>query len=149
MNNKNKKQRERNIIWFNPPFNKNVRTNVAKTFLGLVDKHFPKNNKLHKIFNRNTVKVSYSCTENIIQIIKGNNNKLISPKNVEDLPCNCQNECPLNGKCRTQDVVYGCVASTTKEPFKYYIGGAKGEWKKRHRTTEPHLDSRNTKLIHH
>ena len=135
-NNKKKRQRKRNIIWFNPPFNKNVHTNVAKTFLKLLDKHFPRNNKLHKIFNRNTVKVSYSCTENMEQIIKGHNKKVISPERTEELPCNCQGECPLNGKCRTKDVVYGCVATTTKVPFKYYIGGAKGEWKKRQRNHE-------------
>ena len=46
------------IIWFNPPFNKSVMTNVAKRFLNLVDRHFPKTHTLHKIFNRNTVKVS-------------------------------------------------------------------------------------------
>ena len=34
---------------------------VAKIFLSLIDKHFPKNSKLCKIFNRNTIKVSYSC----------------------------------------------------------------------------------------
>ena len=36
--NKNKKRR---IIWFNPPFNESVSTNVAQTFLKLIDKHFP------------------------------------------------------------------------------------------------------------
>ena len=34
------KNRQRNIIWFNPPFNKNASTNVAKTFLKLIDKRF-------------------------------------------------------------------------------------------------------------
>ena len=32
--------RKRKINWFNPPFNANVSTNVAKTFLRLIDKHF-------------------------------------------------------------------------------------------------------------
>ena len=59
---KQNRTRSRKIIWFNPPFNKSVTTNVAKRFLNLVDRHFPKTNTLHKIFNRNTVKVSYSCT---------------------------------------------------------------------------------------
>ena len=30
---KQKRNRSQNIIWFNPPFNKNVSTNVAKRFL--------------------------------------------------------------------------------------------------------------------
>ena len=36
-----KRNRKRNIIWFNPPFNKNIKTNIGKTFLKLIDKHFP------------------------------------------------------------------------------------------------------------
>ena len=134
--NKTKKQRKRNIIWFNPPFNRDVRTNIAKTFLKLIDKHFPRSNKLHKIFNRNTVKVSYSCTENMEQIIKAHNKKVSSPKRSEELPCNCRGVCPLNGKCRKEDVVYGCAVSTSKVPLKYYIGIAKGEWKKRQKNHE-------------
>ena len=39
--------RSRKIIWFNPPFNKSVTTSVAKRFLNLVDRHFPKTN-IHK-----------------------------------------------------------------------------------------------------
>ena len=62
---KNKRNRSRNIIWFNPPFNNKVSTNVAKLFLNLTVQHFPKSNRLHTIFNRNTVKVSYSCTQNM------------------------------------------------------------------------------------
>ena len=60
--NKPKHNRSQNIIWFNPPYSQNVITNVAKRFLNLLDHHFPKSNKLHKILNRITVKVSYSCT---------------------------------------------------------------------------------------
>ena len=60
-----RRNRQRNIIWFNPPFSKNVKTNIARSFLKLVDTHFPIGNKLHKIFNRNTVKVSYSCMSNV------------------------------------------------------------------------------------
>jgi hypothetical protein len=55
------KRRQRNIILFNPPYSKNVRTNVGKIFLNLIDKHFPPSSCFHKIFNRNSVKVSYSC----------------------------------------------------------------------------------------
>ena len=34
---KQKRNRSRNIIWFNPPFNKNVSTNVGKQFLNSLD----------------------------------------------------------------------------------------------------------------
>ena len=59
------RNRRRNIIWFNSLFNKN-----ATTFFRLLDKHFPISNRLHKIFDRNTVKVSYSCMKNVSQIIR-------------------------------------------------------------------------------
>ena len=60
--NNNKRSRQRNIIWFNPPFSQAVSTNIVKLFLDSLDKHSPWNNQLHKIFKRNIVKVSYSCT---------------------------------------------------------------------------------------
>ena len=41
-----------------PPFSKSVSTNFAKTFLQLVEKHFPRNHKLHKIFNRKKAECS-------------------------------------------------------------------------------------------
>ena len=37
---KHKRNRSRNIIWFNPPFNKSVSTNVAKRFSNLLDQDF-------------------------------------------------------------------------------------------------------------
>ena len=53
-----------NILWYNPPFSKNTNTNIGHKFLALIDKHFPKDHKLRKIFNRNTIKISYSCMNN-------------------------------------------------------------------------------------
>ena len=35
------KSRQRNTMWFNPPFNKIIKTNVAKILFRLLDKHFP------------------------------------------------------------------------------------------------------------
>ena len=71
---------KRDIIWFNPPFNLAVATNIGAEFLKLVSKHFPKGNPLHCILNRNTVKVSYSCTKNMQQIIEGHNSKAVRGK---------------------------------------------------------------------
>ena len=66
-------------IYINPPFSETVETNVAKLFFRLLDKHLPKSHLLHKIFNRNTIKVSYSCMNNVSQIIK-QHNKNVSNK---------------------------------------------------------------------
>ena len=41
-----KKNRKRPITWFNPPFSMNVRTNIGKEFLNLLDKAFPPDNPL-------------------------------------------------------------------------------------------------------
>ena len=65
---KKTKNRSRNIIWFNPPFNKAVSTNIEKIFLRLINRHFPKFHRLHKVFSRNTVKVSCSCIQNMSKI---------------------------------------------------------------------------------
>ena len=37
--------RQRNIIWFNPPYCNNVKTDLGKEFLKILDKCFPKNSK--------------------------------------------------------------------------------------------------------
>ena len=47
---KQKQNRSCNIIWFNPPFNTNVSTNVAKRCWNLLDQHFAKSNKLDASF---------------------------------------------------------------------------------------------------
>ena len=78
--NSQKRNRRRNMIWFNPPFSKNVRSNIAWDFLRLINKHFPKTNQLHKIFNRNTVKVSYSCMGNIKCSISRHNKHILNNK---------------------------------------------------------------------
>ena len=35
-----KRNRNRKVIWFNPPYSLNVKTNIGKVFLKLVRKHF-------------------------------------------------------------------------------------------------------------
>ena len=91
-----KRNRQRNIIWFNPPFNRAVSTSIEKRFLQLLCHHFPPSNELHKKFNKNTVKVSCCCTQNITSIIKSHNQKLINTSIRNILPCNCRknHECP-------------------------------------------------------
>ena len=81
-NHKNK-NRHIKIILFNPPFCKLTNINIGKYFLNLIDKHFPKNNSLSIIFNRNTLKISHSCTNNIPKIIINHNKKLQANLNEE------------------------------------------------------------------
>jgi len=128
-----RRNRKRNIIWFNPPFSKNVATNVARSFLRLIAKHFTTENNLRKVFNKNCVKVSYSCTENVGSIINSHNKKVSSQSASPSLPCNCRNKenCPLTGNCRIQSVVYKCEVTAPNQPKRVYIGLTEKEFKQR------------------
>ncbi|PIK62563.1 hypothetical protein BSL78_00459 [Apostichopus japonicus] len=101
--------RGRKIIWFNPPFSKAVKTNIGATFLRLIQKHFPPTHKLRKIFNRNTLKISYSCTKNINQSLDHTTARLSATKNqtqVKEMQLQGQAGLPLGGKCLTEAVIY-------------------------------------------
>ena len=58
-NQRNRRQRNKKIIWYNPRFDLQVKTNIGKTFFQLLDRNFPPHHRLYKIINRNTVKISY------------------------------------------------------------------------------------------
>ena len=111
------KRRSRKIIWFNPPYNKNVATNVGKYFLMLVDKHFKRNHRLRKIFNRSTLKISYSCMPNFKSLINAHNEKVMKSGKVEtknaSKECNCRSKenCPMKGKCLATNIVYEAAIS--------------------------------------
>ena len=54
----NQKQLKRNIIWFNPLYSKNVKTNIGQIFVNFIKKHFPPHHKFCKFFNKISVKIS-------------------------------------------------------------------------------------------
>ena len=85
------RNRTRKIIWFNPPFNDEVTTNIGKEFFTLLNKHFPPSNKYHKIFNKNNIKLSYSCMPNVKSIINKQNTSRVnnSDNKVDAKQCNC------------------------------------------------------------
>ena len=94
---------------YNLQFIKNVKTDIAKQFLHLLDKHFGRNHKYCKIFNRKNVKISYSCADNMTNIISSQNKKVINSGNeANGKTCNCRNKsnCPLDNKCLTNKIVY-------------------------------------------
>ena len=72
----NQKSWKCNILWFNPPCSKSVKTNIGKLFLRLINKHFPPTHKYRKIFNRNTIKISYSCMPKIKSKISTHNKRI-------------------------------------------------------------------------
>ena len=92
-------------IWFNLP--------LGKYFLGLISKHFKDDKPLKKIINKNNVKISYSCTNNISKIIDNHNKKLINKldwNNNDNLRhlCNCKKKYkyPQGNKCNLDNITY-------------------------------------------
>ena len=79
-NNSERKNTRERKIWFNPLYSINLETNISETFLKLVKKHFPCNNSFHKIFRKNTIKISVSCMRNISSIIALHNKSILYPK---------------------------------------------------------------------
>ena len=125
--NNNKKKRSIKICWFNPPFSNEVATNLSKLFNSLVKKHFKPGTLMGKLFNKNNLKLSYSCCQNIGSIINKHNRKLLNPnKNDEKTEeCNCRGgleNCPVQGKCREKDVLYNADIKIDGEDEKLYIG---------------------------
>ena len=131
--NKSKKRAKRHVLWYNPPYNATVGTNIGKEFLKLIDECFPPSHPLHKIFNRGNVKISYSCTPNIEKIISAKNSKVLKPPEPEKRSCSCpkNKECPLDRKCLNSDIIYQATVRLPTSETKTYIGLSSTEFKKR------------------
>ena len=138
---KRARNRNRNVTWFNPPFNSNVLTNVGRKFLRIIDECFPPHHCLHKICNRNTLKLSYSTMPNVASIIASHNKHLLTihakpPGNSPTTrTCNCRikESCPLNGRCLQESVVYQAVVERQdNKEQQSYIGLTEGPFKMRY-----------------
>jgi hypothetical protein len=138
---KKTRSRSRNIIWFNPPYSTNVATNIGAKFLKLIEECFPIGHVLRKIFNKNTLKLSYSCMPNIKTIIASHNKSVLNKEqekrnNTTADECNCRrkDECPLTGKCLTEGIVYQTTV-TREDTMKCetYVGLTENQFKTRYR----------------
>jgi len=155
---KRKRSRKRKIIWFNPPYNSAVKTDIGRKFLNLISTHFPRSHKFSKIFNKNTIKLSYSCTQNMSSLIASHNKKILkdesqeSQNSPEDMrTCNCRSNstCPLEGRCLEKAIIYQATvtaenkASTyigsTELPFKTRFAGHKSSFVHEHQATSTTL----------
>ena len=75
----------------------NIKHNVSKLFMRMIDKHFPHHHKFHKLFNRNNVKLSYSCMSSMKNVIQTHNSKIMEhPKPTNNKTCSC---CWLQSDC--------------------------------------------------
>ena len=118
-----KRTRNRNVVWFNPPYSRNVATNIGRKFLRIIDESFPPTHALRKIFNRNTVKLSYSCMPNMKNIISAHNKHILNsvpqPTDTRSKECNYRHKekCPLDGNCQASGIVY--QATVTRDDTGY------------------------------
>ena len=113
-----------------------------------------------KLFNKNNVKLSYSCSPNIKQIIDKHNKTILrqntSPDECAPAPklCNCRepNKCPLTGQCLVKEVVYQATI-TAAESKETYVGLTATDFKTRwrnHQMSFKHENKRNdTELSKH
>ena len=141
------RRRNRNVLYYNPPFDLQVKTNVGRTFLQLLDKNFPPHHRLHKLLNRKTVKISYSTMPNMARHIASHNRKILQKSKEQDAPaprtCNCDHpeNCPLDGNCLEEAVVYKADVTPEITRGQSYHGSTepafKGRWND-HRTSFRH-----------
>jgi hypothetical protein len=135
-NENTKNNRQRKITWFNPPFSKNVQTNIGEKFLKLIDQNFPANHPLRKVINRNTVKISYRCMPNFKRKISNHNFKI--QKEEEEIQpnhgCNCTRAigpCPLGGNCLVNSLVYRAEVKDANSNTNTYTGLTSNTFKQR------------------
>ena len=75
---RSRRNRRRNVIWFNPPFHEDVSTPIGENFIKLIKKHFKKGTEMGRLFNSSNVKMSYGCTSNMGSIIAAHNSRLLN-----------------------------------------------------------------------
>ena len=136
---KNRRTRKKQCIFFNPPYCMSTKTNVGKSFLQLVDKHFGADSVYHQIFNRSTVKISYCCMANVKSIIRSHNQKVLN-RDTNDDTRGRNRTCPLQGHCKTKNVIYEAMV-TTERSTRTYIGSTGRSFKERY---NEHTSSFNT-----
>ena len=139
------RNRNKKIIWFNPQFNQNVKTNIGKLFFKSVRKNFLKNHIFRKIFNLNTLKLSYNSMANLQSLIKQHNPKVLTDRKKLTRLCNCvcKDSCSLGGNCLSKCNVYKAEVTTTGK-LKLYYEASDGDFKTRFNN---HTSSLNNEKI--
>ena len=130
-----KRKRSRKVIYFVPPWNDAVSTPVGRRFRDILNECFPRGTLLRKLFNKDTVKMGYSCTNNIKTFITNQNKRLLRADEDIDRSCNCRGQniiCPFNGFCLDDNLVYNCkIEEAGKPETREYIGATGNTIKER------------------
>ena len=90
----------------------------------------------HKIFNRNKVKISYSCMPNLMQKIDGRNKSILQKTTAPPMlkACNCRRpaDCPMARNCLRSSVIYQATVTTEDgKPDQTHVGLTETSFKTR------------------
>ena len=115
-------------------------------------KHFPRTNSFHKIFNKNTIKISYnSCMKNINYLIVSYKKSILRPKATE-YGCNSRKKesCPLQNQCLTPKhigvVNEATMVNNSDDEKRVYFGASDTTVKEQYRNnTRDFSHKRNSK----
>ena len=120
--------------------------------MSLIYKHLPPHHKLHKFFNQNSVKISYSCLPNIKSMINAHNRKMLYPSpTIGRRTCKCINmsQCPLHQKCLNNIILYQTNITQIDKPknseTKVYYGICETTFKLRYVNHKKSFNHRNCK----
>ena len=82
------------------------------------------------------MRLSYSCTPNMKSIISSHNKKILEKKPQDENNCCCtpanKNNCPLEGNCKTSELVYQASVSSDNGVVRNYTGAAATTFKLRY-----------------
>ena len=97
---------------------------MVKTFLRLIETHFPLHHKLNKAFNRSNLKISYSCKPNV-KLIVNKDNKTVEdlPTNIGEKTYNCKNKDKflLQESCLTNSIIQEATLTSNQDTYKHKI----------------------------
>ena len=154
------RSRNRKVIWFNPPYSSNVTTNIGHKFLNIINECFTKDHPLRKIFNRNSLKLGYSCMPNVRNIISAHNKRLLNEdakhhatrKKIHAIAA--KKQLPIRRKMPIKEIVYqATVINEDNNAQEIYVGLTEGTFKTRylnHRSSFQNEKSKNaTELSKH
>lgn len=83
-----------------------------KNIFQILKKSFPNNHQFYKIFKKNTIKLNYSCTKNMVFILYSHNKPVLKPS-VNTRGCNYRDRNSFfpDFKSKTPQIFYGAGVS--------------------------------------
>ena len=77
--------------------------------------------------------MSYSCMENVKNIISKHNSRILKEEERAPPQCDCEEECPVEGQCQQSGVVYQATLHLANDRVKKYVGLTETKFKDRHK----------------